>query len=93
MFNIFTPSGRSVKPSGCKPDKDWIALFLKDITEISPDMANFRPDAWQTESDIQQFLRSLEAYKYGALGLWFVQNLVVNFIVHWEGVQGESKIR
>jgi len=56
-------SRSSVKLSGRKPDKDRIALFLKDITEIRPDMANFRPDDRQTESESQQFLRSLEAYK------------------------------
>jgi len=38
------------------------ALFLMDMAEICPDGANFRPDARQTESDFQQFLRSLKAY-------------------------------
>jgi hypothetical protein len=57
------PSGRSVKPSERKPIKDRIALFLKDIAKIHPDVANFRLDARQTESDFQQFLRSLKTYK------------------------------
>jgi hypothetical protein len=39
------------------------ALFLKDIAETRPDEANFRLDGRQTESDLQQFSRSLEAYK------------------------------
>jgi len=50
-----------------RPDAHLIriryALFLKDIVETHPDGANFRPDGRQTESDFQQFSRSLEAYK------------------------------
>jgi hypothetical protein len=60
--------------------------FWKDIVEIRPDEASFRSDAQQTESNFQQFLRSLKAYKQGALGLCFVQNSTVNSIVLWEGV-------
>jgi hypothetical protein len=36
---------------------------MKDIAETRPDGANFRLDGRQTESDFQQFSRSLEAYK------------------------------
>jgi hypothetical protein len=43
--------GRSVKLSGREPDKDRITLFLKDIAENRPDVANFRPDARQPESE------------------------------------------
>jgi hypothetical protein len=50
-----------------RPDANLIKIelrgFWKDITENRLDEANFRPDARQTESDFQQFLRSLEAYK------------------------------
>jgi hypothetical protein len=53
-------------------------LFLKDTAEIRPDEAIFRLDARQIESESQQFLRSLETYKYGTLGLCFVQNLIEN---------------
>jgi len=45
-----------------------LRCFWKDIAENHPDVANFRPDARQPKSESQQFLRSLEAYKYGALG-------------------------
>jgi hypothetical protein len=43
-----------VKPSGRKPDKNRIALFLKDIAEICLDVANFLPDGRQSESVSQQ---------------------------------------
>jgi hypothetical protein len=49
------------KPSGREPNKDRIALFLKGYRR--PDEAIFPPDARQPESESQQLLRSLDAYK------------------------------
>jgi hypothetical protein len=54
------PSGR--KESSVRTASRY-ALFLKYITEIRPDVVNFRLEARQTESNFQQFLRSLIAYK------------------------------
>jgi hypothetical protein len=54
------PSGR--KESSVRTASRY-ALFLKYITVNRLNGAIFRLDARQTESDFQQFLRSLEAYK------------------------------
>jgi hypothetical protein len=40
-----------------------LRFFWKDIAENRPDDAILRPDALQLESESQQFLRSLKAYK------------------------------
>jgi hypothetical protein len=59
-FSEDRPDARSSRPD-VNPIKIELRCLWKDIAEN-------RPDARQPESESQQFLRSLEAYKYGALG-------------------------
>jgi hypothetical protein len=49
--------------SDVNPIKIKLRCFWKDIAENRPDVANFRLDACQPESESQQFFRSLETYK------------------------------
>jgi len=60
-------SGDRPDARSSRPDVNLIKIelhyFWKDIAENHPDVANFRPDARQPDSEKQQFLRSLEANK------------------------------
>jgi len=61
-FSEDRPDARSSRPDAHLIRIRYV-LFLKDITETRSDRANFRLDDRQTESNFQQFSRSLEAYK------------------------------
>jgi hypothetical protein len=61
-FSEDRPDARSSRPD-VNLIKIELRCFWKDIAENLPDVANFRPDARQPESESQQFLRSLKAYK------------------------------
>jgi hypothetical protein len=61
-FSEDRPDARLSHPD-VNPIKMKLRCFWKDIVENRQDVANFHPDARQPESESQQFLRSLEAYK------------------------------